>query len=239
MDRAAHEAAQRVTDAIRDVRTDQGLEATIDDIVRRTLEVLPGCDAVSLAVVANHTRAIDAYSASRPELESLDRLQFRLGEGPAIDATAQMQVVESSDLARESRWDRWRSAAVADEGFQAVRALPIHVAGRPYGTLLSYGTAHPLPGGDQIVTHLWAAHVASAVAAAHARAGLEVAVDSRTTIGVAIGMLMVQYGIDRDRAFDVLKRTSQSANRKLTAVVEAYIETRRLPGIEREPLPRL
>ena len=120
-----------------------------------------------------------------------------------------------------------------------MRVLPIHVAGRPYGTLLSYGVTNPLPEGDQIVTHLWAAHVASAVAAAHARAGLEIAVDSRTTIGVAIGMLMVQYGIDRDRAFDVLKRASQSANRKLTAVVESYIETRRLPGVDHEPLPRL
>lgn len=239
MDRAAHEAAQRVTDAIRDVRTDQGLEATIDDIVQRTLEVLPGCDAVSLAVVANHTRTIDAYTASDPALEQLDRLQYEVGEGPAIDAMAQMRPVESADLARESRWGRWRPAAMADAGVQAVRVLPIHVAGRPYGALHSYGVAHPLPEGDQIVTHLWAAHVASAVSGAHARAGLEVAVASRTTIGVAIGMLMVQYGIDRDRAFEVLKRTSQSANRKLTAVVESYIETRRLPGIEREPLPRL
>lgn len=239
MDRAAQEAAQRVTDAIRDVRTDQGLEATIDDIVRRTLEVLPGCDAVSLAVVANHTGTVDAYSASDPQLERLDRLQYELGEGPAVDATAQMRLVESVDLAHDSRWDRWRPAAVADAGVRSVRVLSIHVAGRPYGSLHSYGTENPLPEGDQIVTHLWAAHVASAVSAAHARAGLEVAVDSRTTIGVAIGMLMVQYGIDRDRAFDVLKRASQSANRKLTAVVESYIETRRLPGVDREPLPRL
>ncbi len=238
MDRAAQEAAQRVTDAIRDVRTDHGLEATIDDIVRRTLEVMPGCDAVTFAVVANHTRTIDAYAASRPELGSIDRLQYELGDGPAIDATAQMRVVESGDLRHESRWSRWRSAA-SETGVTSVRVLPVHVAGRPYGTLHSYGIANPLPDGDQIVTHLWAAHVASAVSAAHARAGLEIAVDSRTTIGVAIGMLMVQYGIDRDRAFDVLKRASQSANRKLTAVVESYIETRRLPGIEREPLPRL
>ncbi len=174
-----------------------------------------------------------------PLADTHDRLQHEIGEGPAIDAATQMRLVESVDLARESRWERWRPAAVAEAGIQAVRVVPIHVAGRPYGTLHSYGIAHPLPVGDQIVTHLWAAHVASAVSAAHARAGLEVAVDSRTTIGVAIGMLMVQYGIDRDRAFDVLKRTSQSANRKLTAVVEAYIETRRLPGVDREPLPRL
>lgn len=239
MDRAAQEAAQRVTDAIRDVRTDQALVATIDDIVRRTLEVLPGADAVSLAVVANHARTIDAYSTSAPEIEALDRLQLELGEGPAIDAAAEMRVVESADLARDARWDRWRAAAVGDAGVRAVRVLPIHVAGRPYGSLQFYGVTRPLPVGDQIVTHLWAAHVASAVAAAHARSGLEVAVESRTTIGVAIGMLMVQYGIDRDRAFEVLKRASQTANRKLTAVVEAYIETRRLPGVDREPLHRL
>ena len=239
MDRAAQEAAQRVTDAIRDVRTDQALDATITDIVRRTLEVLPGADAVSLAVVANHTRTIDAYTTSAPEIEALDRLQLELGEGPAIDAAAEMRVVESADLARDSRWERWRAAAVADAGVRAVRVLPIHVASRPYGSLQFYGVTRPLPVGDQIVTHLWAAHVASAVAAAHARSGLEVAVESRTTIGVAIGMLMVQYGIDRDRAFEVLKRASQTANRKLTSVVEAYIETRRLPGVDREPLPRL
>ena len=238
MDRAARDAAQRVTAAIRDVRTDQSLQATIDALVRRTLEVLPDCEAASLAVVANHTRTIEAYATSDPALEALDRRQYEIGEGPALDAADQMLVVESADLAQDSRWDGWRPTAT-EAGIATVRVLPIHVADRPYGTLHCYGQGRPLPDGDLIVTHLWAAHVASVVAGAHARAGLEVAVDSRTTIGVAIGMLMVQYGIDRDRAFDVLKRASQSANRKLTAVVETYIETRRLPGVDREPLPRL
>ena len=48
---------------------------------------------------------------------------------------------------------------------------------------------------------------------------LTVAVEHRTTIGKALGILMERFGIGSERAFDVLRRYSQTRNVKLSVIV--------------------
>jgi len=49
---------------------------------------------------------------------------------------------------------------------------------------------------------------------------LRIARDSNRRIGMAMGILMNQLGVDDEEAFDVLRRTSQNTNRKLREVAE-------------------
>jgi AmiR/NasT family two-component response regulator len=49
---------------------------------------------------------------------------------------------------------------------------------------------------------------------------LRMALEHRTTIGVAMGTLMERYDIDQDEAFDHLRRLSQEQNRKLRDVAK-------------------
>jgi hypothetical protein len=44
---------------------------------------------------------------------------------------------------------------------------------------------------------------------------LELALEHRTRIGIAIGMLMVRFDMDADAAFAYLRRTSQNENRRV------------------------
>ncbi len=60
---------------------------------------------------------------------------------------------------------------------------------------------------------------------------LEVAVDHRTTIGQAQGILMARLDIDADAAFDYLKRLSMDSNQKLIDIAEVIAETRALPDV--------
>jgi len=55
------------------------------------------------------------------------------------------------------------------------------------------------------------------------------AVERRTTIGIALGMLMERFDFDQDQAFDYLRRCSQSQNRKLYDICADFAATRRLP----------
>jgi AmiR/NasT family two-component response regulator len=48
--------------------------------------------------------------------------------------------------------------------------------------------------------------------------GLTVALGTRTTIALAVGMLMAQAKVTPDQAFDVLRRASQRENRKLREI---------------------
>ncbi len=63
---------------------------------------------------------------------------------------------------------------------------------------------------------------------------LERALQSNRTIGMAMGVLMNQYKITQDEAFDLLRMASQHGHRKLVDVAMDVTET----GIlELPPLP--
>jgi AmiR/NasT family two-component response regulator len=60
-------------------------------------------------------------------------------------------------------------------------------------------------------------------------AQLEVAVEHRTTIGKALGVLMERFDLDDDEAFDYLARCSQEQNRKLYDLATELVRLRELP----------
>jgi AmiR/NasT family two-component response regulator len=74
-----------------------------------------------------------------------------------------------------------------------------------------------------------AAHSAVAVAASQQIEGLTLAVDRRTTIGVAIGILMARYNLSREIALATLKRTSSQRNIKLYDLAEEIVAARGMP----------
>jgi signal transduction histidine kinase/DNA-binding response OmpR family regulator len=59
---------------------------------------------------------------------------------------------------------------------------------------------------------------------------LRQALQSNRTIGTAVGIVMTQYQLDRERAFQVLVRTSQQSHRKLHDVATEVMRAGSLPG---------
>jgi ANTAR domain-containing protein len=70
------------------------------------------------------------------------------------------------------------------------------------------------------------------------------ALDTNREIGAAMGILMARHQLTSDQAFDLLRRTSQRAHRKIVAIAADVIETGELelPSgvelLERQPTPR-
>ena len=56
------------------------------------------------------------------------------------------------------------------------------------------------------------------------------AVEHRTSIGVALGMIMERLELDQERAFAYLRTCSQAQNRKLYDLAVEIVETREMPG---------
>lgn len=75
-----------------------------------------------------------------------------------------------------------------------------------------------------------AAHVAVALASHRQIDNLTIALQHRTHIGEAKGILMERYNLTDDTAFQVLVRVSQDENRKLHTVAENLVTTRQIPG---------
>ena len=81
---------------------------------------------------------------------------------------------------------------------------------------------------------LLAVHAAMAVASAQHVEGLRFANDRRSTIGKALGIIMVRYDLDDERAFAVLQRLSSRENRKLFDIAQDVIHRRGLPGVAQQ-----
>ena len=74
-----------------------------------------------------------------------------------------------------------------------------------------------------------AAHIALAVLAAQKLDQYETALDSRTLIGQACGLVMERSNVDATRAFALLTRLSSTQNVKMRQIALDLIQTRRLP----------
>ena len=61
------------------------------------------------------------------------------------------------------------------------------------------------------------------------------AMEHRTTIGIAIGMLMERFDFDHEAAFDYLRSCSQGQNRKLYDICAEFASSRLLPQNGADP----
>lgn len=55
---------------------------------------------------------------------------------------------------------------------------------------------------------------------------LRASIESRTVIGMAIGILMERHDMDREQAFAYLRRTSSWENRKLADIAQEMVSSR-------------
>lgn len=174
-------------------------------------------------------RESETVGPSAPAVVEADALQYQLGQGPCVDASAQSHVITSDDLGTDPRWPQWGSAAVA-LGFRSVLSAELHAGGRRIGALNLYGSQiRQFSAQDADTATLFAQHAAAALAAVTLQEGLRNALDTRTLIGQAQGILMERFDVEADRAFSILRRYSQAKNVKLTAVAQDLVATSELP----------
>lgn len=189
-----------------------------------------GCDAAAVSLVAAGRRIQPAAATSRAAHRA-EQLQGALGEGPGRVAAAGREIVVADDLAADARWPIW-AADVGELGFRSGLTVPLHERGRVFAVLQLYSALPAAFGAEQnAIATLLARRSALALAAVRRTEHLMQAVDARTVIGQAEGMLMERYGLDADAAFAVLRRYSQQGNVKLRDVAERIVRERELPGL--------
>ncbi|MBD8605836.1 GAF and ANTAR domain-containing protein [Aeromicrobium sp. CFBP 8757] len=175
-------------------------------------------------------RTFETVVSSAPVVLEADGLQQRLREGPGVDPAMPSRTIMSADLARDTRWPRW-GPVVVDLGLVSVLSAELRAAGQRIGVINFYGDhVRQFTEQDAHVASLFASHAAAALAAVTLRENLQNALDSRTIVGQAQGVLMERFDVDADRAFTILRRYSQDGNVKLTDVARALVDSRELPG---------
>lgn len=161
-----------------------------------------------------------------------DRLQYDAGEGPCLSAAAASVVIVVSDLAGDSRWPTFARAVTERTPIRSAAAF--HLLEEPVRCALNlYGRRVDAFDADAVSLAALFASSASAFllhADSSAKAvNLAAALTTSRQIGIAVGILMNAHKVTADRAFDLLRATSQRLNRKVHDIAEEVGHTGALP----------
>jgi GAF domain-containing protein len=225
------ETALRLEELSRDLAEVHDVEESLEGALRVAVELGP-CDIASVSL-RRASGEIETTAASHPVAARSHEIQQRLGQGPCIEVDwgdSDLHVV--SNIADEDRWPQWVPEAES-LGLRSMLAVRLFTSRQTVGALDLYSRSRRSYDEDDILTaRLIAARVSSALAEMRHEESLWQAIDARHDVGIAQGLLMERFGIDRNQAFGVLRRYSQESHRKLREVAHEVVNTRRLPAAD-------
>jgi hypothetical protein len=197
------------------------LDHTLSRITAAAVEVLPEVDYASITVKHSDGR-LETVAPTDDVLWGVDAAQYELLEGPCYEAAVDSVHVLAPDLANDERFPRYAASAVA-AGIRAQAGLRLFDAPKSQGALNLYsmtvGQFEDLGSVGQLFAH----QSAMAISYAQEIHNLQEALQTRRTIGQAIGVLMERYTLTDQRAFAFLTRLSQHGNVKLNRISEELV----------------
>lgn len=218
------DVARMLADMALELQQDQAPPAMLNRVAQYARLALNADDA---GIMRIHTRSnIQTPAATTPRVDRAHQLQVEYDEGPCLDAINGRATYRTDDVGSDLRWPRWGPAAAAI-GIHSAVGVRLATRTRGYGSLNIYADRpSAFTATDEQVAEMLAAHATSALVAGERAEGLTAALESRTTIGQAQGILMEKFDIKADAAFEFLKRISQHENKRLHTVAEAIVVQR-------------
>jgi GAF domain-containing protein len=219
---AAHDLAQR--------RSIRDLEQTLQQIVAAAVTTIPGVDAGSISMTEDGR--ITTRHPTSDAIAKLDECQSELHQGPCITALEDPPpsgTVVADDLDDEDgqRWPEFAPRAV-EAGYRGLMSTQLSVNGGVRAALNLYSAApHAFDEEAQTLAGLFGIQASILLYGADTAAQLQKAVDSRDLIGQAKGILRERFKVDDEGAFQMLVKSSQETNMKLTAVAQWLLEDSR------------
>jgi GAF domain-containing protein len=168
---------------------------------------------------------------TNPEAPEIDRSQYDSGQGPCIDAFGEGKAFYIHSMERETRWPDFTKSALA-HGVLSTLSLPISARGEPVAALNLYShQEHAFNDTDAERLQTFALQAGIVLTnvqvywdARQLSQNLKQAMESRTVIDFAIGILMAPGGLQPDDAFTVLVKASQRENRKVRDIAQEIVD---------------
>ncbi|MFS8198731.1 GAF and ANTAR domain-containing protein [Streptomyces sp. CWNU-52B] len=231
------EDRRRVTEAFTSLTSSAQVKRVPELLCRACVDLLPVTGA-SISITGSRTaRAL--WCASDDTAARLAEAQYTLGDGPcqsALDRAAPVLAPDLTEGRDARRWPVFAHQAV-DLGVRAVFSLPLGAGALAIGTLDLYrNTAGPLSPRELRIALLARDAVTFAVLNLEAaddgfvsadEAGVASWVDAAEAdhieVHQAVGMVMVQLGIDPEQALDRLRAHAFSQGRTVTEVAQEIL----------------
>jgi GAF domain-containing protein len=177
-----------------------------------------------------HGRPTPVSACSDPLASEADRVQMRIGDGPALRALRDARPQHVNDTATENRWPRFCRQA-ASLGVRSCYALPLMTGGELAGALVLYGRRPGAFGPEEIRrAERFARNAAGALTLALRLAScadqndqLRSSIMSRAVIDQALGVIMATQRCPQDKAFALLRSVSQNTNVKIRDLAASIV----------------
>jgi len=205
-------------------------ENRLGRLCRAAARTLPALGTAVTVMTAEGVQPVAV--ASDPRTQALEEQQFSFGEGPCVDAFAERRPVLEPDLGsdRPLRWSAYTPAALG-EGVQAVFAFPLQIGAARLGVLDVYRAAPGVLSATALRQALTFAEIALRIlldgqeGATTDRPveGLESAVESRSALFQAQGMVMIQLGVSLTEAMSRLRAHAYAHDRSLGDVARDVV----------------
>lgn len=188
-------------------------------------------DRIECAVTLKlNRRPITAAGSSERAVE-LDHVEQAMGDGPCVKALREMSAVMIDDVASDPRWPAYNQA-LAERNVHSTLGVPLEISGDASAALNFFATKpHAFTADiyEKAVGFAAAAHstlhLSVRIKTAQNRAeDLEAALESRTAINLACGVIMAQNRCSQAEAMEILTKVSSNRNRKLRDVARELIE---------------
>jgi ANTAR domain len=198
------------------------VDETLPRITSSAVQNVPGAEYASISI-----RRADGFLETLAPTDSLaleaDKVQYRLREGPCYEAVTGGPMLISGGLGSDTRWPRY-GAEVGRLGLRSQLAVLIFDGSETLG-LNVYSTVAESLEDVEGIAELFAIYVRAILGHAHEAEHWVKALDSRTLIGQATGILMARYQLSPPAAFDFLVRMSKTTNTKLRAIAAEIVTT--------------
>ncbi|QRP50952.1 GAF and ANTAR domain-containing protein [Amycolatopsis sp. FDAARGOS 1241] len=218
--------AEVLSEIARTLQAEPDVDTTLAAIVKAAVDHVDGAEYAGVSLVEQRRR-IRTVAPTDELVTEIDQLQYRLHEGPCVDASYDHEIYRTGDLTGEHRWPQFAPAA-AKTGVRSMLSYRLFTSADTLGALNLYSTRTDAFS-DETEQHgrMFATHAAIALVGAQTEAHLHAAMENRDVIGMAKGILMQGHDVDATHAFRMLVDASQHGNMKLHQVATWLVEHRR------------
>ncbi|WP_028267793.1 GAF and ANTAR domain-containing protein [Arthrobacter sp. MA-N2] len=163
----------------------------------------------------------------------VDEIQYSLAQGPCLTAAKEEREVLVPDLLEENRWGPDYASAVASYGLRSVLSLPFNLEGEAKAALNLYSEA-PYKFNERATDRArgYTREVSQALRLAVRFAvhkdsadNLRAAMESRTIIDIAVGVVMAQSRCSQEDAVRILTEASSNRNIKLRDIAKSLVDS--------------
>ena len=207
------------------------------------IDTVRGAEYAGITLADRHRR-LETPAATHPLVHQVDALQYQYRQGPCVDAVQGRWQARSDNLRVDIRWPEYGPLA-ADLGIVSQMGIELFdEPGLVAGLNLYSSTAAAFDDDTVEAAMLFAIQATHTLGRVMTQKQLTDAMTTSTTIGRATGVVMHQFQLTADRAFELLTRVSRIHDVTLEALADQILDELTNPPTQTndgptESLPRL